>query len=493
MSVIDALSKNTLHLVSILVIEDEPGDFGLVEAYLRLAGFWLGVERPQVTWAKTLSEAIAVVHHQRPDIVLLDLSLPDSSGLRTVEAMNAILPDVPLVIFTGQDDNDLAIAALECGAQDYLIKGQFDHHVLGRTLRYALVRGKLESRLRLFEVALNSAANGIVITDIHGRIQWVNSAFTQLTGYLVAEALDHDPSDLVKSGHQDQAFYKHLWETILSGQVWGGEVVNKRKDGSLYEEALSIAPVIKHDGTIQHFVAIKQDVTESKRVERQLRQSEQRLELALAGSSLGLWDWHIPSGEMVFDERWCAMLGYRKEEIEPQVEAWERLVCPDDWRIVRMALDAHLKGDTPAYEAEYRLRHKEGHWVWVLDRGKVMVRDAGNPLRAAGTHLDISHTKRLSLESSHLLKRIESLIRAATSMSGQDSERPEKSDPLKRLSDRQRQVLELVAMGCTSLEIAERMNISTATAVTHRRDLMRKLDLHSVAELIRFAMENKLV
>lgn len=494
MSVIDAVFEVVSRPVSILVVEDDPGDFALVDAYLRQAVFWLGGNRPLVTWAKTLAEGIDATHHQRPDIVLLDLSLPDSSGIGTMETMRTAIPDVPIVVLTGYDDNDLAIAALEGGAQDYLVKGQFDHQTLGRAMRYALARGKLESRLRLFEVALNSAADAVVITDVEGRIQWVNSAFTRLTGFSVLEALNRSPSDLMKSGRQDQTFYQCLWETILSGQVWRGEIVNRRKDGSLYDEALAIAPVIGHDGTIRHFVAIKQDITERKQAERQIRHSEQRLELALAGSSLGLWDWNIPNGEMVFDERWCAMLGHRVGEIEPQVRSWERLVCPEDWPAVRTALEAHLKGETPAYESEHRLRHKDGHWVWVLDRGKVMVRDeAGNPLRAAGTHLDISHHKRLSLEGAHLLQRVESLIRAVVRGTGGEHEQPAQPNAHQRLSTRQRQVLELVAMGCTSQEIAERLRITPATAITHRRDLMRKLNLHGMAELIRYAMENKLV
>ncbi|MEI6414459.1 MAG: ATP-binding protein, partial [Pseudomonadota bacterium] len=134
-------------------------------------------------------------------------------------------------------------------------------------------------------------------------------------------------------------------------------------------------------------------------VAQQLANNEKRMELALWGGDLGLWDWHVPSGEVVFNERWCAMLGYRPDEITPHVDSWGHLVHPDDWGVINAALEPHLKGETPAYESEHRMRHKDGHWVWILDRGRVVARDAaGGPVRAVGTHLDITAQKQAEAE-----------------------------------------------------------------------------------------------
>jgi diguanylate cyclase (GGDEF)-like protein/PAS domain S-box-containing protein len=257
--------------VSILAIEDDPGDFGLIRAHVHLAGLVPSGGKEPLIWAKTLADGITAARSNKPDIVLLDLSLPDSAGLDTVQTMRAALPGVPIVVLTGHDDNTLAIAALQAGAQDYLVKGKFDHDTLGRAVRHALVRGTLESRLRMFEVALNSVANGIVITDIKAHIQWVNPAFTQLTGFSLEEALGHNPGMLLNSGKQYPAFYQNMWKVILSGQAWHGEVVNRCKDGSLYDESLNITPVTDEDGTIRHFVAVMQDITERKRTEEQIR------------------------------------------------------------------------------------------------------------------------------------------------------------------------------------------------------------------------------
>lgn len=127
---------------------------------------------------------------------------------------------------------------------------------------------------------------------------------------------------------------------------------------------------------------------------RGLRESEERLALALDGAELGTWDWRVPDGSVRFNERWAAMLGYRLEELVPDLATWEELVAPEDMPAVREALQAHLAGRTAAYESEHRLRHRDGHWVWVLDKGRVLVRAPdGSPLRVCGTHLDISARK----------------------------------------------------------------------------------------------------
>ena len=265
------MSEASQQAISILVVEDDPGDFGLIRAHIRLSRLGLSGDKEPVIWAKTRAEGIAAGQGNKPDVVLLDLTLPDSAGLATVQAMHAALPGVPIVVLTGHDDSALAVAALQTGAQDYLVKGQYDQDALGRAVRNALVREALESRLRLFEVALNSVASGIVITDVDAHIQWVNPAFTKLTGFSLKEALGHNPGELTKSGKHGPAFYRNMWEAILSGQTWHGEIVNRRKDGSLYDEALIIAPVTGGDGAIRHFVAVMQDITERKHAEEQIR------------------------------------------------------------------------------------------------------------------------------------------------------------------------------------------------------------------------------
>ena len=135
-----------------------------------------------------------------------------------------------------------------------------------------------EGLLRLQSSAVTAAANAIVITDRNGTIVWVNPSFTILTGYTPVEAIGKNPRDLVKSGQQEPKIYQSLWETILAGRVWHGELINRRKDGSLYFEEQTITPVCNAAAEITHFIGIKQDLTARKRAEREVSNSYEMLQ-----------------------------------------------------------------------------------------------------------------------------------------------------------------------------------------------------------------------
>ncbi|MCK4789630.1 MAG: PAS domain S-box protein, partial [Desulfobacteraceae bacterium] len=137
---------------------------------------------------------------------------------------------------------------------------------------------KAEAQLKLQSLALESAANAIVITDAEGQIQWTNPAFSTLTGYSVDEALERNPR-ILKSGQHDEKFYKNIWNTITAGEVWHGEIINKRKDGELYTEEMTIAPLLSEEKEISNYIAIKQDITERVQAEKEIRQRTEDLTL----------------------------------------------------------------------------------------------------------------------------------------------------------------------------------------------------------------------
>jgi PAS domain S-box-containing protein len=130
-------------------------------------------------------------------------------------------------------------------------------------------RKRAEQQLRVQTTALDAAANAIVITDFHGTIQSVNAAFTALTGYTAQEAVGQNPR-VLKSGAHDESFYRNLWQTISSGQVWSGQLTNRRKDGSLYVEEMTITPLRDAAGRIARYIAIKQDITGRKKAEMEI-------------------------------------------------------------------------------------------------------------------------------------------------------------------------------------------------------------------------------
>lgn len=170
-------------------------------------------------------------------------------------------------------------------------------------------------------------------------------------------------------------------------------------------------PVLHNDRVIG-VAGIIRDITDQKRTERALEESEERFNLALQGADLGLWDWDIPSGKVIFNDRWAEMLGYRLDEIEPNVSSWEQLLHPEDRERVMAVLNDHLAGKTPIYETEHRMRMKSGEWCWLLDKGKVLERDAaGKPVRAVGTHMNITTRKNAEAKITSLLKEKDILLR----------------------------------------------------------------------------------
>lgn len=165
-------------------------------------------------------------------------------------------------------------------------------------------------------------------------------------------------------------------------------------DGLLYAlvvaaTCITLMSMHRRQGAIDH---LKQQRAEAE------RQSAERLELALEGADLGLWDVHVPSGATVVSERVDSMLGLPHHGGYPDSQAWSSRVHPDDWERVRDAKKAHLEGRTERFDETYRMRHADGHWIWMLDRSQVLERDAeGKALRMVGTHMDVTERMEVQL------------------------------------------------------------------------------------------------
>ncbi len=196
---------------------------------------------------------------------------------------------------------------------------------------------------RLQTAALEAMANAIVLTNPDGCISWVNSAFTKLTGYSRKEVVGQNPR-MLGSGWQDVAFYRDMWDTVLSGNVWHGEIVNKHKDGNLYTEEMTITPVRDEAGVITHFIAIKEDITARRQVEREL----QRIQIALDYTSDAIviveWDGNVT----YVNESFHDLLEYTKDEIT--AHTWKSIFV--DTTVAEKVLQTVLHGNTWRGEVE---------------------------------------------------------------------------------------------------------------------------------------------
>lgn len=241
--------------------------------------------------------------------------------------------------------------------------------------------------------AVEQAADGIVITDIEGQIQFVNPAFTAMTGYSSQEVLGQNPR-VLKSGRQPATIYEGLWRMIRSGQVWQGVLINRRKDGTLYDEEMRIAPVRDALGEIAGFIAIKRDVTERKRKEETLRENAEALTEAQRIGALGCYVLDISAGcwtgSNVLDE----IFGIG-QEYGRTVAGWEALVHADDRAMMASYFADEVVGKRKPFDKEYRIvRQMDQQVRWVHGTGKLGFDIQGYPLKMHGVIRDISERKR---------------------------------------------------------------------------------------------------
>jgi PAS domain S-box-containing protein len=258
------------------------------------------------------------------------------------------------------------------------------------------LQAELEA-LRLRSEALRSAANAVLISDWDGTITWVNPAFSAMTGYTFMEAIGKNPRELLKSGKQEGVDYKNLWETIIAGRVWHGELVNRRKDGSLYNEAQTITPVRGLSGKITHFIAIKQDITKAKALENELKSLHAELHKAVEFSPVVHYTLKFEGKNVTpvyVSENIERILGVAAKDANSD---WFReSIHPDDRERVMGKLASVSEGD--GYSIDYRLRQKSGAYAWIHDRNRVVRDSSGAPSALNGIWLDISERRKAQEE-----------------------------------------------------------------------------------------------
>jgi PAS domain S-box-containing protein len=254
-----------------------------------------------------------------------------------------------------------------------------------------------EERLRL---AFAGAQEGVWDWNLETGAVVYSPRWKQMLGYADNEIESHVDEWKRLLHPEDKPRAEQLNESVLrGGETYEGEFRLRHKDGH-FIHVLSRGYPVRRDpnGPVVRIVGIHLDITERKRTEAALRESEERLRLAFVGAQEGVWDWNLETGDVVYSPRWKQMLGYSDEEIEPHVDAWKRLLHPDD-KPRADQLNQSVLGGSDTYEGEFRLRHKDGHFIHVLSRGFPVRRESGGPVvRIVGTHFDLTERKRAEAE-----------------------------------------------------------------------------------------------
>ncbi|MEN6587299.1 MAG: EAL domain-containing protein [Sulfuricella sp.] len=268
MAVNDAALKPELPSLRVLIVEDLPSDAELMMLQLRGEGFRFEWQRVQ-----TEEEYLAGLD-LRPDLILADWHLPRFSGLRALQLLRERNLDIPFIIVSGGIGEEAAIDALRQGASDYVLKDRPAR--LGPAVRHALdehqlrnARKQAEEALRLADRVFHSTGEGVAVTDAAGNLVSVNPAFELITGYSAAEVLGRNPR-ILQSGRHEDAFYREMWACLHDTGQWRGELWNRRKNGEVYPEWLTISAVKDNEGVTTHYVGVFSDISTVKEAMQQI-------------------------------------------------------------------------------------------------------------------------------------------------------------------------------------------------------------------------------
>ncbi|MBM3300557.1 MAG: PAS domain-containing protein, partial [Deltaproteobacteria bacterium] len=389
--------------VHVLCVEDDRATARLLKKNLTGYGY-------SVDLAYDVVEGLAFCDARSYDVVTIDQVMSGMKGLEVVRALAARGPLPTIIIITGAGNEQIAVEAMKLGVDDYIIKDPDARYLdlIQPVIERAIERKRLheekvltEKRLQDSEERLKYVLEGsrdgfwdwnLETGEVHRNERWA-----EMLGYSLEDlALTVSQwQNLVHPEDRDKA-----WQSIRD-HLEGGTPKHEceyrmlTKDGE-WKWILDRARVVKRDehGKPTRMAGTHTDITDRKVAEEALFQSEERLQLALKGADIGLWDWDLRTGKAIRDDRTAAIYGYPPSEVDPSFEMWESLIHPADKPGVLAKFNKHLEGSTPFYDAEYRLITKSGETKWVLARGKVAERDReGKPLRVSGTLLAITDRK----------------------------------------------------------------------------------------------------
>lgn len=254
--------------ISLLYVEDERVTREQVSRILQRVVTELHV-------AENGREGLALYRKKRPDIVLSDIMMPLLNGLDMCREIRQLDHDSQLIMLTAYSDTEYLLECIALGVNQYVRKPVDFAQLTGAIetcSNYILLKRKIqqqEERIYRLSQALEQAPAPVMITSLNGSIEYVNAMFTRLCGYTAEEALGRNPR-LLKSDMNPPEMYTELWQTIVAGREWQGELANKHKDGSIFWETVKVCPLRDNNGEVTGFLKVSQDITARKQYEESL-------------------------------------------------------------------------------------------------------------------------------------------------------------------------------------------------------------------------------
>lgn len=393
--------------LTILLIDDDPDICLALRDLLEHEGY-------RITTSATAKDGLAQLSRHVVSAVILDLGLPDMDGGEVLAEIQARQLSVPVIVLTAFTDVEKTVGSLMHGAFAYLTK-PYNRDELKATLRRAVGVQELATRATTVEHALTASEDRFraLVTNIPGAVyrcacdvDWtmlfLSDGIKELSGYPASDFTANRVRSYASIIYlDDRAMVERVvFDAVRRREAYAIEYRLLHADGGIrwvYERGQGI---FDPDGKLQWLDGVVMDITDRQIAEESLRETEERLELAVAGSTDGLWGghpvpdepWWSPHTPVWWSPRLKAMLGFRDDEFPDALESWAVRLHPDEKERVFAALRAHIERRIP-YDAEYRLKTKSGDYRWFRARGQAVWDDSGNLLRMAGSLQDIQDRK----------------------------------------------------------------------------------------------------
>ncbi len=256
-------------------------------------------------------------------------------------------------------------------------------------LEHNKVASENDGYTKLLASAMQQTAGMMIISDKHGDIKYVNESFETVSGYSLDEIRDKNPRFL-SSGIIPKSVFRHMWETLMSGNTWRGELCNKKKSGEKYWILSSITPIVNDEGQIHHFIAVEEDITERKEVEIRLHEIEQRFYEMIDHSLIMIWESDTNGKVSYLNDYWLKFTG--RQFKDEKSNGWVEHIHPDDLSIFLETFQIALIRRNP-FCIDHRLKNNAGIYRWVMNSGSPRFNENGEFLGLRGACVDITERK----------------------------------------------------------------------------------------------------
>jgi len=395
--------------LEILLVEDNPADADLIQAIVasNQKSQW------QFTCVERLAHACQYLDSQHFDLVLLDLSLPDSQGLGAIAQLLAVAPDLPILVLTGLDDQSIGLEALRQGAQDYLVKGTIERDLLTRAIHYAVERAGAQQIMRRQAAAIAAAKDGIALLDRDLVYTYVNEAYARIYGYDNATDLFGQHWSSLPGEHPREQVETEVIPALQQEGYWNAEMPGRRCNGEDFYQELSLT-AIDADG----FICVVRDISDRKRAEENLRESQHYIQQIIESTPNLLYIYDLVEQQNLYvNQEIFNILGYTPAEIQLMGNTiMQQLLHPDDLAKLSSCVGHFDRTyDNEVFKCEYRIKHANGHWCWLDSREIVFSRTPdGKAKQILGTAADISDRKQAEAKLKQLNEELESRVQART-------------------------------------------------------------------------------